>query len=113
MIEEYSFGFIKIDGTTYNYDVQIGVDGKVGLWWRSWSHEVWKKDVEEVLGQEPEAIVIGTGEMGAAKVGENTQREIRAKGIKLVIEPSGEAMKVFNSFKSENKKVAGLFHLTC
>lgn len=112
MIEEYSFGFIKIDGQVYNHDVQIGLDGKVGLWWRNKSHEIGKRDIEEVLSQNPEAIVIGTGEMGVAKVMDETQQTIVANNIELIIEPTGEAIKSFNSLKKE-KKVAGLFHLTC
>ena len=112
MIEEYHFGSIKIDGETYNHDVQIGLDNKVKLWWRNQSHQIEKRDIEEVLSQNPETIVIGTGEMGVAKVSEKAQQEIKVKGIELIIEPTPEAIKTFNSLKKD-KKVAGLFHLTC
>ncbi|MDP3052679.1 MAG: MTH938/NDUFAF3 family protein [bacterium] len=112
MIEEYSFGFIKINGQVYNHDVQIDLDGKVRLWWRNKSHEIGRREIEEVLGQKPEAIVIGTGEMGAAKAMDEAQQAITSKGIKLVIEPTAEAVKSFNSL-GKDKKVAGLFHLTC
>ncbi len=119
MIEEYSFGFIKINGQTYSHDVQIGLDGEIKLWWRNKSHEIEKRDVEEVLNQKPEAIVIGIGDMGAAKVMDEAQQAIILKGVKLIIEPTGEAIKSFNSLKKDlsgggqGKKVAGLFHLTC
>ncbi len=119
MIEEYSFGFIKINGQVYNHDVQVGLDGEIKLWWRNKSHEIEKRDVEEVLSQKPEAIVIGTGEMGAARVADEARQMITSKGVKLVIEPTGEAVKSFNSLKKDlpvggqSKKVAGLFHLTC
>jgi hypothetical protein len=112
MIEEYHFGSIKIDGETYNHDVQIGLDNEVKLWWREESHRIEKRDIEEVLGQNPEVIVIGTGEMGVAKVAEELQKEIKVKGIELIIEPTSEAVQTFNSLKKD-KKVVGLFHLTC
>lgn len=112
MIEEYHFGSIKIDGETYNHDVQIGLDNEVKLWWRNQSHQIEKRDIEEVLSQNPEVIVIGTGEMGVAKISEEAQQETKAKSIELIIEPTSEAVKSFNSLKKE-KKVAGLFHLTC
>ncbi len=112
MIEEYSFGFIKIDGQVYNHDVQVGLNGEVKLWWRNKSHEIGKRDIEEVLDQKPEVIVIGTGEMGAAEVMDEAQQAITSKDIKLIIEPTGEAVKSFNSL-GKDKKVAGLFHLTC
>lgn len=112
MIEEYRFGSIKIDGKSYDYDVQIGLDNEVKLWWRNESHQIEKRDIEEILSQNPEAIVIGTGEMGVARVSKKTQQEIKTKGIELIIEPTPEAIKSFNSLKNK-KKVAGLFHLTC
>jgi len=112
MIEEYSFGFIKIDGQVYNHDVQIGLDNKVKLWWRNQSHQIEKRDIEEVLSQKPEAVVIGTGELGVAKVSQAAREEITASGVKLIIEPTPEAIKIFNDLGKE-KKVAGLFHLTC
>lgn len=119
MIEEYHFGSIKIDGETYNHDVQIGLDNEVKLWWRNESHQIEKRDIEEVLNQNPEVIVIGTGEMGVAKVNEEVQKNIQSQGISLVIEPTTEAIETFNSLKKDlpaggqGKKVAGLFHLTC
>lgn len=112
MIEEYNFGFMKINGQTYNHDIQIGLDNKVKLWWRSKSHEIWKQDIEEVLGQGPEVIVIGTGEMGVARLTEEAHQEIISKKIKLIVEPTAEAVKSFNSLKG-GSKVVGLFHLTC
>lgn len=119
MIEEYSFGFIKINGQVYNHDIQIGLDGEIKLWWRNESHEIEKRDIEEVLNQKPEAIVIGTGELGVARVADGARQAIASKGVKLIIEPTGEAVKSFNSFKKDSsaggqgKKVVGFFHLTC
>ncbi len=112
MIEEYYFGSIKIDGKTYNYDVQVGLNNEVKPWRRNQSHQIEKRDIKEVLSQNPEVIIIGAGEMSVAKVTDETQQAITSKGIKLIIEPTGKAIKSFNSLKKE-KKVAGLFHLTC
>lgn len=119
MIEEYYFGFTKIDGQVYNHDIQVGLNDKVGLWWRNKSHEIGKRDIEEILSQKPEAIVIGTGELGAAVVSQEAREEIAAGGVQLVVEPTAEAVKIFNDLKKiksddgQGKKVAGLFHLTC
>jgi len=119
MIEEYNFGFIKINGQAYNHDVQIGLDNEVKFWWRNQSHQIEKRDAEEVLSQNPEIIVIGTGELGVAKISEEARQATKAKGIELIIEPTPEAIKSFNSLKKDlpsggqGKKVAGLFHLTC
>ena len=97
MIEEYNFGFIKINGQAYNHDVQIGLDNEVKFWWRNQSHQIEKRDAEEVLSQNPEIIVIGTGELGVAKISEEARQATKAKGIELIIEPTPEAIKSFNS----------------
>ena len=120
MIEEYKFGFIAIDGKTYEYDVEVRWTGEVLKWWREESHIVDIEDVKRAIDQNPDLIVIGTGESGLAKVTERTKEEILSKGIGLIIDKTGEAVKTFNIQKRESeeeegrqKKVIGLFHLTC
>jgi len=66
MIDSYYFGNIVIDGKSYSYDVWISLDGKVNSWWRSSSHVIEKKDLEEALKERPEIVLIGTGESGGS-----------------------------------------------
>ena len=120
MIEEYKFGLITIDGRVYDYDVEVRWTGEVLKWWREESHRVDVEDVKRAIEQNPDTIIIGTGETGLAKVTEETKREILSKGIGLVIDKTEEAIKTFNIQKEEaeeeegmQKKVIGLFHLTC
>ena len=120
MIEEYRFGLIKINGKSYKHDVEVRWTGEVLPWWRKESHIIDKEDVERAIKENPEEIIIGTGESGMAKVTDAAKEAIESRGIKLVIDVTGEAVKTFNivSGKSEEeegekKKVIGLFHLTC
>ncbi len=120
MIEEYKFGSIIIDGKTYEYDVEVRWTGEVLKWWRGESHVVDIEDVERAIDQNPDLIIIGTGESGLAKVTERTKEEILSKGIGLIVDKTEEAVKTFNIQKRESeeeegrqKKVIGLFHLTC
>lgn len=120
MIEEYKFGSIVIDGKTYEYDVEVRWTGEVLKWWRGESHIVDIEDVERAIDQNPDLIIIGTGESGLAKVTEKTKEEILSKGIGLIVDKTEEAVKTFNIQKRESeeeegrqKKVIGLFHLTC
>ncbi len=120
MIEEYKFGSIVIDGKTYEYDVEVRWTGEVLKWWRGESHVVDIEDVEKAIDQNPDLIIIGTGESGLAKVTERTKEEILSKGIGLIVDKTEEAVKTFNIQKRESeeeegrqKKVVGLFHLTC
>ena len=120
MIEEYKFGSITIDGKTYNQDVEVRWTGEVLKWWRRESHVIDVEDVKRAVEQNPETIIIGTGESGVARVTEEAQKEIKSRGIELIIDLTEEATKTFNIIKEESKeeegrqrKVIGLFHLTC
>lgn len=120
MIEEYKFGSITIDGKTYHEDVEVRWTDDVLDWQREESHVINVEDIERALEENPETIVIGTGELGIAQVTEETQREIKLRGIKLIIDRTEAAIKTFNIRKEDSEeeegkqeKVIGLFHLTC
>jgi hypothetical protein len=119
MIDEYKFGAITINGKTYNEDVEVRWTGEVLSWWRAQSHVFDVEDFERAVKENPDTIVVGTGEGGLAKITEEAQNSILEKGIKLIIDKTEEATKTFNiicreSEEEEGKqnKVIGLFHLT-
>jgi len=120
MIEEYHFGSIVIDGKVYNHDVEVHWTEKVLDWTRKESHIIDVEDVKRAIKQNPDTIVIGTGESGAAKVSESAQELIHSKGIKLIIDLTEQAVKTFNIINQDSReeegeqdKAIGLFHLTC
>lgn len=120
MIEEYKFGFIVVDDETYRHDIGINWVGQVFDWPRAQSHVIDVEDVVDALEQNPETIIIGTGESGMAQVTQAAQKMIETRGIKLIIDKTEQATKTFNVRKEESfeeegvqEKVIGLFHLTC
>jgi len=120
MIEEYHFGSITIDGKTYTYDVEVRWNGEVLKWWREKSHLVETEDIKRAVEQNPDLIIIGTGESGLAKVTDNAKEEILSRGIGLIVDRTDEAVRTFNIQKEESKeeegeqkRAIGLFHLTC
>ncbi len=113
MIESYAFGSIKISGETYKEDVEVDWQDKVIPWKRSQSHIIDVASVQKALIKFPEIIVIGTGKSGIAQVLEETKQEVEKRGVELIIEETPQAVGTFNNLKDQNKKVIGLFHLTC
>jgi len=120
MIEEYHFGSITIDGKTYNHDVEVRWTGEVLPWRRRESHVIDVEDIKRAMEQNPETIIIGTGESGIAQVTEEAKNFIKGKGIELIIDLTEQATRTFNIRKEESgeeegkqNKVIGLFHLTC
>ena len=123
MIEEYHFGSITIDGKTYTYDVEVRfVSSKTEVldWEKDESHDINVDSVKRAVEQKPDTIIIGTGESGLAKVTESAKQFIAEKGIQLIIDITGEAIKTFNVIQQssieeegEEANLIGLFHLTC
>jgi hypothetical protein len=113
MIENYQFGKIKINGEVFDYDVEVRWNKEVLKWRRGESHIIDIEDVKRAVEQNPEKIVIGTGESGIAKATEEAQGFIKEKGVDLVIETTGKAVEVFNEEAKKAKRIIGLFHLTC
>ena len=131
MIEHYRFGSITIDGKIYNDNVEVrwtpkeskhptGQAGEVLPFQFQQRHTFNIETIKGAVEQNPEIIIIGTGESGLAMVTEEAKDFIREKGIELIIDKTEEAVKTFNVINEESieeegeqKKVIGLFHLTC
>lgn len=120
MIEECHYGLITIDGKIYNHDVEVRWNDEILKWWRGESHVIDTEDVKRAMDQSPDTIIIGTGESGNAKVTEEAKEEIKSKGIELIIDLTEQATKTFNIINEESeeeegeqRKVIGLFHITC
>ena len=112
MIENYSFGEIKIDGKTYRSDVIIYKDRVDDNWWREAGHSLSLKDIAGILNLKPEVLIIGTGESGCLSVPQKIKEEIEAKGIKVVIKRTEEACEEYNK-TYKNRDVIAALHLTC
>jgi hypothetical protein len=120
MIEEYSFGFIKINGVEYTNDTEVRWTDEVFPLVLKERHKIGAEEVKRAIDQKPDTIIIGTGESGLAEVTPKAQEEIEKNGIKLIIDKTEEAIKTFNVLKEDSEeeegvkeKVIGLFHLTC
>ncbi len=75
-------------------------------------------DLEDVLNQKPDVVVVGTGNPGLMRVLSETEKLIKSKGIRLVVQPTKEACQTYNQLSSSRSagsigKVIALLHLTC
>jgi len=111
-IDAYSFGRIVIDRETYTADVIVFPDRVDSSWWRQEGHNLQERDLIEVAAAEPDILVIGTGDSGVMHVPEGTIHFLESKGIQAIVERTGKAVVTFNN-QPRDKKVMGVFHLTC
>jgi hypothetical protein len=113
MIDSYSFGRIIIDGRRYTNDVIILPNRVMDNWWRKEGHSLQIDDLKEVLKEEPEVLIVGTGRWGLMKVPAETRNHVESKGIELIAQSTKEACETYNRFKQSGKKVVAALHLSC
>jgi hypothetical protein len=109
-INSSEYGWIKIDGTTYNHDVYILPSGEVEK--REYGHTFTKDQAEHVLKTKPEIVVIGKGTSGMASLAPEARQVLEKAGVKLVEDWTPRIREKFNEL-AESKKVAAIIHVTC
>jgi hypothetical protein len=111
-IDSYHFGQIVINGRKYTSDVIIFPDKVQGDWWRDESHELALKDIADIIDENPEILLVGTGASGLMRVLPEVASAIEARNIQLVVQSTGEACQIYNQLSPTQRVVAAL-HLTC
>ena len=112
--EKFSFGSIRIDGTTYVHDVVI--DGGEIRKRKKKPSKKFRGDfghtplsIEEEIPWKCHRLVIGTG-TGALSVMKEVKREAERRKIKLVILPTVEAIE---KLKQRHSDTNAILHVTC
>ena len=112
--EEFSFGSIRIDGTTYKHDVVID-RGQIRKRKKKPSKEFRAAfghtplSSEEAIPWRCQQLVISTG-MGALPVMDEVKKEAKRRKIKLVIPPTTKANQ---ELKQEPTRTNAILHVTC
>ena len=112
IIDSYHFGLIVINGKRYTSDVIIFPDRVKDSWWRKRGHQLCLEDIAEVMSENPEVLVVGTGASGLVRVLPEVKQSLEAQGIKHIAEPTSEACNIYNQLCQSQRVVAAL-HLTC
>jgi len=112
--EAFSFGSIRIDGTTYEHDVVID-QGEVRKRRKGPSRRFREAfghtplSVEELIPWNCRRLVIGTG-TGALPVMEEVKLEAERREIDLVIAPTARAIELLQQRPADTNAV---LHVTC
>ena len=116
-IDELIFGSIVVDGKKYRRDILILAGGTVkerkGGFLMFGSHEIKKRELEELSQGQPETIIVGTGTSGAAHVAPEAGSWAKGKNLSLLVQLSNDAVAKVNELTEQKKKVAALIHITC
>ena len=112
MIEEFKFGFFRINGKEYYDDIKI-LGSTIKQWPDRERHDVKLINLKDILEFNPELLIVGIGASGLLKVPKEIEQHLRQKNIKLLVQKTTEACESYNKAITEKKKVAALFHGTC
>jgi len=117
MIEDVKFGSIVIDGKKYEYDVVIYPSGRIERRKKEiskkkhgTSHKFDPDELREYLSEDFDILIVGTGIYGLLSLLPEGRELIKSKEI--IEKRTPEAAKLFNTLRKE-KKVLGVFHITC
>jgi len=77
------------------------------------SHEIGNWEVEKLLSNNPEIIIIGTGQTGAMEVGEKIIKKFKNKGIETIIATTPQIIEIYNEKIKQGVKTNALIHTTC
>ena len=112
-IDAYRFGRVVIDGTPYEQDVILTPAGVRTPWRRRLGHVLNPSDLQELLDEECETLIVGTGSFGRMKVAGAVPRKLQERGIELRAERTAQAVEIYRSMSAAGKKVTAALHLTC
>ncbi|MFC1995528.1 Mth938-like domain-containing protein [Chloroflexota bacterium] len=112
IVDSYQFRLITINGKKYSSDVIIFPDRVRDNWWRKEGHRLCLEDITEVITENPEVLVVGTGVSGLMRVLPEVRQAADTKGIKLIAETTDKAYHTYNQF-CQSKGVVAVLHLTC
>jgi hypothetical protein len=112
IIDSYQFGLIVVNGRKYTSDVIVFPDSVRDNWRRKTGHQLSLEDIADVMSENPDMLVVGTGASGLMEVPLEVQRTVKTRGTKLVAEATEKACRIYNQFCLSQKTVAAL-HITC
>lgn len=113
--DNFSFGSIRIDGSTYEHDVVID-RGEIYRRKKKASKQFREEfghtplSVEENIPWKCRELVIGSGAYGKLPVMQEVRREAERLKIKLLVLPTAEAIKVL---EQDPKETNAVLHVTC
>ena len=116
-IDSFNFGFIVVDEKQYSHDVVILPDGTVkernpGKG-RLGSHSIGRSEIEALTRVQPDAILIGTGINGMARLAKDAEYYLLEPELNMTLLPSPQIVKKYNQHIENGDKVAALIHVTC
>lgn len=107
-----TFGKVKFKDTIYDTDIYVDTDMNARERSVIDHHQITSEELEDILTPDTEALVIGTGQQGIAKLTKDGYDLIDRKKLELHMYESPRAIKEYNRICTTRKTIA-IIHVTC
>ncbi len=119
-LESTGFGWLIANGTRYDHDLVITVDGAIvprpkhlSKKYGGWHTVLGPEEIESVLAGNPEILVVGCGQFGVLPILPETCALVEQRGVQMEPLKIGEAMTRYAELAQAGKRVAAVLHITC
>ncbi len=116
-IDQTSFGSITIEGTVFEHDVIIRLNGQVEKRKKKLSKAVYGTshimslaEAKHVYEKGTQRLIIGSGQYGNVTLSDEAADYFKRKECPVDLQPTPQAIDAWNE---TNGSVIGLFHVTC
>ena len=116
-IDQTDFGSITIEGTVFEHDVLIRLDGQVKKRKKKLSKAIYGTshilsldEAKHVYEDGAQRLMIGTGQYDNVRLSEEAADYFKRKQCQVELLPTPEAIRAWNEAEGT---VIGLFHVTC
>jgi len=110
-LEGYRFGRLVVDGEEETRDVIVLPDRVVRNWWRIDGHSLVMEDLEDVAGDLPERLIVGTGADQRMRPDPAVLRELAERGVSVEVLSTDHAVERYGEL--DPAEAAAALHLTC
>lgn len=119
-LKSAGFGWLTADGTRYDHDIIVTVDGAIvprpkhlSKKYGGWHTVLGPEEIESVIADNPEIIVVGCGHFGVLPIRPETRALLARRGVQMQTLKIGAAMKRYMELAHAGKRVAAVLHITC
>lgn len=116
-IDGTTFGSITVEGTVFDHDVLIRLDGRVKKRKKKLSkaiygtsHTMSLDEAKHVYEKGAQRLIVGTGQYGLVALSDEATGYFRRKKCQVELLPTPQAIQAWNEAQGG---VIGLFHVTC
>jgi len=110
-LEHYSFGRLIVDGQEQTRDVIVLPGRVVNDWWRLDGHSLALEDLDDVAGELPELLILGTGAHAQLRPDPAVLEELERRGTRVECLPTEQAVRRYGEL--DERRTAAALHLTC